>query len=263
MLLKAANETTPAEHTLFLSSEASEFQLRPQLRITYIEPTAASTYYAPATPQLMTAGGSYTVPVTLTNPTTTTWKAADNVLTYHWALPDGTDQTAGNQVQTALPKDVVPGDSVTVNATIKAPTPADPGGTRLAYVPTWDLYNKTTAAYLSASAGIPGLALKVGVERPTSDELGLERFYQYVGHDTGAGSSALVNQHAGNLVWSYNPIANPSRGPATFVRLTYNSLDTSASSMGFGWSLSAASLMRLGTALDFHPPGQDWPTTIG
>jgi YD repeat-containing protein len=44
--------------------------------------------------------------------------------------------------------------------------------------------------------------------------------------------------------------------------MTYNSLDTSTSAMGFGWSLSASSLMRLGTPLQFHPPGQDWPTTI-
>jgi hypothetical protein len=32
--------------------------------------------------------------------------------------------------------------------------------------------------------------------------------------------------------------------------------------MGFGWSLSAASVMRLGTPLQFHPPGQTWPTTV-
>jgi RHS repeat-associated protein len=266
-LVKVANEATPTQRTLFLSSEAAEPLLRPRLVVTYTEKTPDNTYHAPATPERMTAGDSYTVPVTVTNTTTSPLRAADYRLTYKWMRPDGvTDETtAANQVKTALPRDLAKGEAVTVNATITAPTPpaTEPGTQRLAYVPTWDLYNQTTGIYLSAAAGgVAGLGQKVGVERPTSNELGLEKFYQYVGKNTGSGTAALVNQHSGNLVWSYDPISNPSRGPATFVRLTYNSLDTSASSMGFGWSLSAASVMRLGTPLQFHPPGQDWPTTV-
>ena len=267
LLVKMRDEVAATQRVMLLSGEGAEPLLRPKLVVTYLEKTPEHTYHAPAIPERMTTGDSYTVPVTVTNTTTSTWRAADYALTYHWALPDGTDQTtAANQVKTALPNDVVPGDTVTVNATMKAPTPAatDPANHRTAYVPTWDLFNQTTSTYLSAAAGgVGGLAQKnVGVERPTSNELGLERFYQYVGKNTGAGTAALVNQHAGNLVWSYDPLANPSRGPATFLRMTYNSLDTSASSMGFGWSLSAASLMRQGTPLDLHPPGQEWPTTV-
>jgi RHS repeat-associated protein len=188
-------------------------------------------------------------------------------LTYKWLLPDGTGTadpaSAASQLLTGLPRDLAPGNTVTVSAQVQALTPSDPGATRIDRVLTWDLYNQTTNTYLSAaSGGVAGLGQNVGVEQPTSDELGLERFYQYAGKNTGAGSTALVNLHAGNLVWSYNALANPSRGPETFLRLTYNSLDTSTSAMGFGWSLSASSLMRLGTPLQFHPPGQDWPTTV-
>ncbi|MBQ0894377.1 hypothetical protein KBX37_14940 [Micromonospora sp. U56] len=35
--------------------------------------------------------------------------------------------------------------------------------------------------------------------------------------------------------------------------MSYNSLDTTDSVAGFGWSLQASSMMRLGTPLDFHP----------
>jgi YD repeat-containing protein len=194
-------------------------------------------------------------------------RGAASQLTYKWLLPDGTGDadpaSAASQLMTALPRDVAPGNTVTVNADVKALTPADPGATRIDRVLTWDLYNQTTNTYLSAATGgVTGLGQHVGVEQPTSDELGLERFYQYAGKNTGSGTAALVNQHSGNLVWSYNPLSNPSRGPETFLRMTYNSLDTSNSSMGFGWSMSAASVMRLGTPLQFHPPGQDWPTTI-
>src|SRR3546814_2520553 len=96
----------------------------------------------------------------------------------------------------------------------------------------------------------------------SSDQLGLEKFYQYTGAGTGAGSAVLNNLHAGNVAFSYDAFTNPSRGVSTFARMTYNSLDTSASAMGFGWSLSTSSLMRMGTPLDFHPRGQAWPTQV-
>jgi RHS repeat-associated protein len=264
-LLKTANETTAAQRTLFMSSEAVEPAFRPRLTITYTERTPENTYHAPATPERMDAGDTVTVPVTITNTTAAPLRAADYRLGYKWMLPDGTvdPASAASQVLTPLPADLAPGATVTVNASLKAVTPPPDAGTRAAYVPTWDLFNPTTNTYLSqAAGGVAGLGQKVGVEKPTSDELGLEKFYQYAGKNTGAGTAALVNQHAGNLVWSYDPLLNPSRGPDTFLRLTYNSLDTSASAAGFGWSVSAASVMRLGTPLDFHPPGQSWPRTV-
>jgi hypothetical protein len=55
-------------------------------------------------------------------------------------------------------------------------------------------------------------------------------------------------------------LSNPSRGLSTFVRLAYNSLDTSDAGAGYGWSVQASSMIRLGTPLDFHPNPN--PTTI-
>ena len=52
----------------------------------------------------------------------------------------------------------------------------------------------------------------------------------------------MNNLYAGNAVWSYNAFTNPSRGLSTFVRLAYNSLDTSDTVAGYGWSLQASSL---------------------
>ncbi|MCK2217509.1 DNRLRE domain-containing protein [Actinomadura sp. ATCC 31491] len=262
VMVKLANETTPAERTLFLSDEAAEPQLRPQLRVTYLEKTTDDTYYAPDTALRMAEGGQSATEVTLTNTTAATWKAADYVLSYRWALPDGTDvTTAANQVRTALPKDLAPGASVTVQAQVKAPVTADESNKRTSYLLQSDLYNRTTNAWLSAAEGIPSLTQSVAVDKPTSDQLGLERFYEYAGRDTGAGGVVRNNLYSGNAVWTYNPWLHPSRGDfATLVNLAYNSKDTSNSSMGFGWSLQASMPMRLGSPLDFHPNPN--PTTV-
>jgi len=107
---------------------------------------------------------------------------------------------------------------------------------------------------------VAALPQGASVTQPTSNLLGLEKFYQYTGVGTGSGTALLNNADAGNTVWSYNAFSNPSRGFATFVRLAYNSMDTSNSAMGFGWSLQASTLMRLGTPLDFHPNPS--PTTV-
>ncbi|GII56068.1 hypothetical protein Pth03_44570 [Planotetraspora thailandica] len=254
MMIKLANETSPAERAIFLSDETEEPQLRPQLRVTYIEKTTGSTYYAPYTPARLIPGDQYTVDVTVTNTTTTTWNTADRVISYRWTLPDGTDVTnSGNQLQTALPKNVVPGDTVTVKAQLKTPIQSDSGNKRTDYVLKWDLYNKTTGQWLSQSDQISSLDQSVAVEDPTSDQLGLEKFYSYAGKNTGAGGTAMTNLYAGNTVWSYNAFTNPGRGVSTFVRMAYNSQDTSASSMGYGWSLQASAPVRLGSPLDFHP----------
>jgi RHS repeat-associated protein len=262
-LLKFRDESVATERAMLLASEGADPMLRPTLQVTYLEPTPASTYFAPYTPSRMIPGDIYPVTVSVSNPTVTTWAAANWELSYHWALPDGTDvTTGGNQVATPLPKDILPGATVDIAATVKTPIQSDSGNKRTNYVLRWELHNKTTGQWLSTVAGIPSLDQNVAVEDPTSDQLGFEKFYQYAGQPTGAGTSVAGNLSSGNLVFSYNPLSNPSRGVASFVRLTYNSMDTSASSMGFGWSLSASSVMRLGSALDFHPRGQDWPTQI-
>ncbi|WP_460527167.1 golvesin C-terminal-like domain-containing protein [Flindersiella endophytica] len=264
LLVKLANETTPIEGTRFASSESggSSAGLAPKLAVTYLEQSTSSAYYAPYTPSRMIPGDTYTVDVTVSNPTGASLPSADWVLSYRWRLPDGTDvTTAGNQVQTPLPGTLVSGGTVTVPAQVKTPIQSDAGNKRTEYVLGWELFNKTTGKWLSETATqITALQQSVAVEDPTSNQLGLEKFYSYTGQDTGAGSAVLTNMAAGNAVWSYDVFSNPSRGLATFLRLAYNSQDTSDSGAGFGWSLQPSSPTRLGTPLDFHPNPN--PTTV-
>ncbi|MEV3993747.1 DNRLRE domain-containing protein, partial [Streptomyces sp. NPDC049837] len=261
VIIKMADEATAQERTVFLSSEGAEQRLRPKIVVTYIDSTTESTYYAPQTPARMTPNTTYTVDFTLTNTTTATWKAADRVLTYKWALPDGTDVTnGGNQIHTALPNDVAPGDSVTLQAQVKTPINSDSGNKRTDYVLTWDVFNKTASTWVSGTDGIPGLKQNVAVEDPTSNQLGLEKFYSYTGKNTGAGSTVMNNLAAGNSVWSYNAFSNPGRGLSTFARFSYNTLDTSDTVLGHGWSGQLAGPVRLGARLEFHP--KPHPTEI-
>jgi YD repeat-containing protein len=261
LLLRMRDEAVATQRAMLLSSEAAEPMLRPTLQVTYLEPTPASTYYAPYTPARMIPGDIYPVTVSVSNPTTSAWAAANWELSYHWTLPDGTDvTTGGNQVATALPTDIAPGATADVAATVKTPIQSAAGNKRSDYMLKWELHNKTTGQWLSAVSGIASLDQNVAVEDPTSDQLGLEKFYAYAGKNTGAGGALMNNLYAGNTVWSYNAFTNPSRGISTFVRMAYNSQDTSDTVAGYGWSLQASSMMRLGTPLDFHPNPN--PTTV-
>ncbi|MFI0409215.1 DNRLRE domain-containing protein [Actinomadura sp. 3N508] len=263
-IVKLANETTPAERAIFVSSEGREPQLRPQLVVTYLETTPENTYYVPATPAAVAPDSTQPIEVTLTNTTNETWNLADWVLSYRWSRPDGSPVTV-QQLHTALPKNLVPGDTVTVQAQVKAPASSIEGNKRVDHVLEWDLWNKTTSTWLSqqpAAAGaraaaavnrVGALKQSLAVEESTSDQVGLEKFYAYAGKNTGAGSTVMNNLHAGNAVWQYNAFTNPSRGLATFLRLAYNSKDTSDTVAGYGWSIQASSLMRLGSPIDPHP----------
>ncbi|MGW0120017.1 golvesin C-terminal-like domain-containing protein [Streptomyces sp. NPDC003327] len=254
VVLKTADESVSQERTIFLSSEAAEDRLRPRIAVTYIDSTTESTYYAPQTPARITPNSDHAVEFTLTNTTTSVWKAGTHALSYRWALPDGTDvTTGGNQLQTALPADLLPGDSVTLQAKLRAPVNSDSGNKRTEYVLTWDVRDTAAATWLSGTSGIPGLRQNVTVEDPTSDQLGLEKYYSYNGKNTGAGSSLMNNTAAGNSVWQYNALSNPGRGLNTFVRFAYNTQDTSDTVAGHGWSVQAAGPIRLGAPLDFHP----------
>jgi RHS repeat-associated protein len=296
-LLVKLDSSAIAERELFLDTSAPEQALAPELVVTYTEPTAQDTYYSPSLPSPMTSGTSYTVPVTLTNTTSSTWPASDWVLSYHWLTPDGTDvSTSSDQAQTALPADMAPSSVQTINATVEAPDTSGSGDARAGYEIAWDLYDTATGDWLSSGTSTPALTAsavqaarerlaakttaKAGVraaasssssvvatlnqntsiEDSSSNMLGLENYYQYTGVNTGSGTSLLNNDDTGNVVWNYNAFSNPSRGFQTFVRMDYNSMDTSESSMGFGWSLQASTLQRLGTPLEFHPPGN--PTSV-
>jgi hypothetical protein len=129
----------------------------------------------------------------------------------------------------------------------------NPTNSRTQYTLTWDAYNKTNSTWNSVTGGVPGLTQAETIEDPTSDTVGLEKFYAYTGKNTGAGSSVMTNLASGNAVWSYNAFSNPGRSLGTFARFAYNSLDTSDTVMGPGWSAQASAPIRLGAALDFHP----------
>ena len=165
------------------------------------------------------------------------------MLSYRWELADGTDVT--NRRQPA--RDPAAGRSRRSGAvtTVHAEDhDAGHGRTRATngrtFVLKWDLTNKTTGQWLSQIWEIPPLAQPITVEDPTSDQLGLEKFYQYTGQNAGAGSTVMVNQFSGNAVFGYNAFSNPSRGLSTFLRLSYNSQDSSNSYIGYGWSLSTS-----------------------
>ncbi|WP_214324798.1 DNRLRE domain-containing protein [Nonomuraea sediminis] len=263
LLLRPTSESNKACPTsgngaTLTSSEAPESEVRPVLVVRYADP--ATTYQALATPPRMVAGEQQTIPVTVTNTTTTTWPAGTIKLGYFWKLPDGTDVTGASQILTPIPDELAPDHAVTVNATVKAPVLAN-GNLAEAVSLVWDSQD-TTNNWQSASHGLPQLPQQIRIDSPTSDLLGLEKFYSYTGKNTGAGATALVNPYAGNLVWSYNAFSNPSRGAQTFVRMAYNSLDTSSASLGYGWSLQTSTLSKLGSQVYFHPPGQAWPSQV-
>ncbi|MFE6176483.1 DNRLRE domain-containing protein [Streptomyces sp. NPDC056464] len=252
--LKDETSTGPQERTVFLSSETSDQQLGPLLRVIYVDSTTEDTYYAPQTPARMTPNSTYTVDFTVTNTTSAAWASGERQLSYTWKLPDGTDvTTGGNQLSTAIPA-LSPGSSATIQAQVKTPINSDSGSKRTEYVLGWDIKKVSDGSWLSAgTGGIPSLKQNVAVEDPTSNALGLEKFYSYTGKNTGAGATLMNNLASGNTVWSYNAFNNPGRGLNTFFRVAYNSLDTSDTVSGHGWSMQAAGPIRLGAPLEFHP----------
>ncbi|MGP3921550.1 DNRLRE domain-containing protein, partial [Nonomuraea sp. 10N515B] len=262
LLVKIADEAGAAKQSAqFLATETDEPLLRPKLAVTYADQAAVTSFYAPGTPERLDAGATTSVAVMVKNTTTQPWPAASTKLSYHWKLPDGTDiSTPDTQLKTSLPYDLEPGAAATVDAAVKAP--AAVGNLAEGAQLVWDVQDTVTNNWKSATHQLPQLPQQIRLDSPTSDLLGLEKFYAYTGKNTGAGGSALANLYAGNVVWGYNAFSNPSRGPQTFARMTYNSLDTSTASLGYGWSLQTSTLAKLGSQLQFHPPGQKWPTQV-
>ena len=99
------------------------------------------------------------------------------------------------------------------------------------------------------------------MDKELSENLGLERFWQYEQVATGAGSTAYVNADNGNMLWRWSPWATPGRGIASIVDLTYNSLEEhSDSPAGENVSLNISGLVRFGSRLDIHPNQADKST---
>ncbi|MFI6379276.1 DNRLRE domain-containing protein [Streptomyces sp. NPDC050658] len=259
--LKDETASGPQERTLFLSAEAQDTQLRPYIQVIYVDSTTEDTYYAPQTPARMTPNTTYTVEFTVTNTTSAAWAAGERELSYTWKLPDGTDATTGgNQLETAVPA-LLPGKSATIQAKVQTPVNSDSGSKRTEYTLGWDVRKVSDGSWLSAgSPAIAPLKQSVAVEDPTSNALGMEKFYAYTGKNTGAGSSVMNNLAYGNSVWQYNAFNNPGRGLNTFFRMAYNSLDTSDTVSGHGWSMQASGPIRMGAPLEMHPKPK--PTEI-
>ncbi|TGN66335.1 hypothetical protein EXE59_22035 [Nocardioides eburneiflavus] len=191
---------------------------------------------------------------------------ASLLLSYRWTrVGDASaDETPGNVAAVALGEDLAPGQSTTLDVVVEPPINSDEGAKRLDYDFYLDLWNGSTrwsssnppsASPLTrpnvfcamAAAGL--LCPDRLVEDASSNQLGLERWLTYAGEATGAGSGVMTNLYEGNLVWSYDPISNPSVGPSTFVRLAYNSTDVTDDGTGFGWSVQTSTLTRLGSRL--------------
>ncbi|MHB0998159.1 MAG: sugar-binding protein [Armatimonadota bacterium] len=84
-----------------------------------------STDYGPKfvsgdTPKEMAAGKKYSVLLTLQNTGTDVWTKADFKVGYHWCGFDGAE-AVWDGMKSSLPKDVNPGETVTVKASVTAP----------------------------------------------------------------------------------------------------------------------------------------------
>ncbi|WP_044640136.1 DNRLRE domain-containing protein [Risungbinella massiliensis] len=252
--------TTQGERVIYTNSDlTSAPQLRPKLSVLYIDKSAANSYYAPKTVSTMSSGQTYEAEITLTNATNKTWVGATDKLSYHWSNPDGTDIAldSANQIMTELkpidstgtpastPVDVAPGQTITIKAQVKAPDLASQV-LREGLILRWDLNQSGT--WLSKSTDpVPTLNQYIRVESSGSRDLGIDGHNTTIDSDTGTGSASSVNLFRGNATFTYDVFDNPSHGFKTAVDITYNSLDTTDSSLGIGWSLNASSLMRIGS----------------
>ncbi|WP_162799151.1 RHS repeat protein [Nocardioides sp. 616] len=189
-------------------------------------------------------------------------------LSYRWTAVGGTaDVSPSGRAYVPLGRGLASGESVTLALPVKAPQGV--AGVRSTYDLFLDLWDGTrwwsqtsppvaTTTRPGAACGMVALGLLCPervVESATSNGLGLEKFFTFAGEATGGGTAALTNLHNGNLVWSYDAWQNPSVGVSTFVRLAYNSLDSSNPGTGQGWSVQTSTLTRLGSALSVPGSG--------
>lgn len=219
---------------------------------------------APQLPVRFVPGTIEKTPVTVTNTTAQTLSSTLK-LSYWWAeIGSATPINGHNAAEVSLGTSLAPGASVTLDLEVRTPIQSDNGAKRLDYDLHLDL--KDGAGWWSATnvnggtttrpSQLCGMVAGRGlmcpdrlVEDPSSNQLGLEDFLSYAGEDTGSGTAIAANLSSGNTGWSYAPIQIPSIGPSTFVRLTYNSMDVSDPGAGYGWSVQASTLTRLGSAL--------------
>lgn len=273
LLLKIRDEAASTHRVSLLNSEALDPNLRPRLRVEHLVKNDDQVFEAPTMPQRFVPGTITRVPVTVTSTTDTAWPASLE-LTYRWTEPDSTQDITveGDRLKVALGRALEPGESVDLTLPVRTPINSDTGSKRLAYDFYLDMRNAADGAWWSAAHAYkpgggqnstPGCAMAATgllcqdryVESATSSALGLEKFGTYTGEETGAGSQVLTNLTSGNESWSYEPISNPSVGPAAFVRATYNSKDATDAGAGWGVSVQPGTLTRLGSRLSVPSGG--------
>jgi RHS repeat-associated protein len=194
------------------------------------------------------------VTVTLTNTSSTTWSASTVKLRYRWLNPDGSELAQSGNLSIGS-TDLAPSAQRNVQITLDPPTLPAPT-MRGRFTLRFDLYDTTCSCYF-ASQGNQPLDRTVEVTRDSPDELGLERYQQYDGVDTGVGT-ASVNLFNGNLAFSHAITTEPGVGLNTAVGLVYNSMEIgSTSPAGNGFSLGVSGLLPLGQHLDIHPNPDD------
>jgi hypothetical protein len=86
-------------------------------------------------PSEMQANKQYTVTITIKNPTSATWPARGTgpgsvTIAYHWLPAQGEKAVVFDGERTALPHDIAPGESITLNNVLVVPPPG-PGVYRL------------------------------------------------------------------------------------------------------------------------------------
>ncbi|MFD7156158.1 DNRLRE domain-containing protein [Kribbella sp. NPDC059898] len=270
LLLKTRNEAPDATGQQLVSitnGESPDTLFRPRLWIEHLAKNQAETYQADEIPERFNPNTDVTTPVTVTNTTNQAWPSTLQ-LSYRWATPSNTPNWDDLTVPSGrnfvpLGKALAPGESVVLQLPIHVPINSDSGTKRQAYHLYLDLwtgtawYSKTNPPSANTTMPSQGCAVVISglvcvdryVEDPTSNKLGLEKYLSYAGEETGGGSQLLTNLYNGNVVWSYDALSNPSIGPSAFVRLAYNSLDGLDAGAGYGVSVQAATLARVGSGL--------------
>ena len=216
---------------------------------------ATSTYIPNEMHYDPNAGSQDAAPVviTLTNNSAASWPTATTKLRYRWLNPDGSE-FSHTDVSIGV-TDIAANETRDFSVTVQPPSL--PAATlRRRFTLRFDLYNTADSSYFSAH-GVQPLDRSVEVTRDTPDALGLERYQQMHGVDTGVGT-ANINLYNGNLDFSHAITTEPGLGLNTVVGLNYNSSEVaSVSPVGNGVSLALSGLIPLGQHLDVHPNAAD------
>ena len=243
------NETESAPQTVEVANTAGT-PFKAHVAATTEAP--AQVTYGPAATTQQKSG----VTVSIKNTSAETWGAADYAIRSRWATPEPTPGYI-DQPEVPLGTSLAPGATKTVNVLVEPPALPD-GVERGQYKLQVDVYKKSPSAFFADKGNKP-FEKPITVKRQsTSDDLGLERFYQYEGEELGGGMQHLVNAGTGNSLVRFTPASSIGRGLSTVVDLTYNSLEKkSESPVGNNWSLGISGLARFGNPIDIHPDKAD------